>query len=142
LIALDTSVLSLAFRRTRRAASREHPAVQRLREAIREGVPVLLPGICLQEVLSGVRTPEQFDRLTRVLSPFPVLLASRAHHVAAARIANACRTAGVAATAVDALIAAITLEHRARLLTTDGDFEHIAGVCGLQLESQNTLEKT
>lgn len=97
-------------------------------------MPVFLPGICLQEVLSGVRTREQFERLTRVLSPFPVLLASRAHHLAAARIANACRAAGVAATAVDALIAAITLEHRARLLTTDDDFERIARLCGLQLE--------
>ncbi len=95
---------------------------------------MVVPGICLQEVLSGVRTGEQFARLTSLMSPFPVLLASRAHHLAAARIANACRSGGVAVAAIDALVAALTLEHSARLLTTDDDFRHIAPHCGLKLE--------
>jgi len=134
LIAVDTSVLSLAFRRTPRPPSDEHPAVGKLRAALQAGVPVLIPGICMQEVLSGVRTREQFERLARLLSPFPVLLASRVHHLAAARIGNDCRARGLATTTVDALIAAITIEHGARLLTTDRDFQRVARLSELRLE--------
>jgi predicted nucleic acid-binding protein len=133
LIVVDTSVLSLAFRRSRHSVP--HPAVLRFRQIIERGEPLAVPGICLQEVLSGVRSPEQFERLAALMSPFPVLLASRAHHLAAARIANACRWAGIVATAADALIAAVTVEHSARLLTSDGDFARIGRHCALKLES-------
>jgi predicted nucleic acid-binding protein len=133
LIAVDTSVLSLAFRRPR-GRYREHAATARLRRAIEKGEPVAVPGICLQELLSGVKTMAQFDRLAALVAPFPVLLASRARHMEAARISNACRSAGVAVATVDALIAALTVEHRARLLTTDGDFRRLARHCPLELE--------
>jgi len=134
LIAVDTSVLSLALRRRGKRELAEHPAVVRLRRAIQEGEALVVPGICLQEILSGVRTPEQFERLAAGLAPFPVLLASRAHHLAAARMVNACRKAGVAVGAVDALIAALTVEHRARLLTTDEDFQRVRSHTTLRLE--------
>jgi predicted nucleic acid-binding protein len=134
LIAVDTSVLSLAFRRSRTASQAAHPAVARLRKRIEAGAPVVVPGICLQEVLSGVRTSEQFARLTSLLAPFPVLLASRAHHVTAAGIANTCRAAGVAVFAADALVAALAIGHSARLLTTDDDFGRIRLHSPLKLE--------
>jgi predicted nucleic acid-binding protein len=120
----DTTVLSLAFRR-RPPQAAEHPAVIRLRAAILAATPVVVPGICVQELLSGVRSAGQVRALERLIAPFPVALASRAHHVAAARIANACRAAGVAASTVDCLIAALTVEHGARLLTTDDDFRRM-----------------
>jgi predicted nucleic acid-binding protein len=93
-----------------------------------------VPGICVQELLSGVRTIAQFERLSGLVAPFPVLLASRARHVEAARIANACRSSGVAVAAVDALIASLAIEHDARLLTTDDDFRQMARRCALVLE--------
>jgi predicted nucleic acid-binding protein len=96
---------------------------------------VVVPGICVQELLSGVRTTGQFERLAALMSPFPVLLASRAHHVQAARIANSCRSAGVAVGVVDALIATLAVEHAARLLTTDDDFHRLARHCDLKLET-------
>jgi predicted nucleic acid-binding protein len=134
LIVVDTSVLSLAFRRNRRRGPTVHPASARFGEAIRQGVPLVVPGICLQELLSGVRDREQFRRLTRLMAPFPVVLASREHHVAAAGVANDCRAAGFAVATVDALIAALAIAHRGRLLTTDDDFQAIPPVCGLTLE--------
>jgi predicted nucleic acid-binding protein len=134
LIAVDTSVLSLAFRRIRRSSSPEHPATVRLRRGVERGEPVVVPGICLQELLSGVRTEDQFERLAALMAPFPVLLASRAHHITAARIANACRSSGVAVVAVDALVAALAVQHSARLLTTDDDFARIRPHCALELE--------
>ena len=135
MIAVDTSVLSLAFRRARRSTTRPHPAAVRLRRGIERGEPVVVPAICLQEVLSGVRTGEQFERLASLMAPFPVLLASRAHHVAAAHIANACRAGGIAVAAVDALVAALAIEHAARLLTTDDDFKAIVRHSALKLEA-------
>jgi hypothetical protein len=134
LIAVDTSVLSLALRRRGKRELGEHSAVVRFRRAIQEGEALVVPGICLQEVLSGVRTPEQFERLAASLAPLPVLLAARAHHLVAARIANTCRRAGVAVGAVDALIAALTVEHGARLLTTDEDFQRVREHTALRLE--------
>ena len=106
----------------------------RFRRAIGEGAALVVPGVCLQEVLSGVRTPEPFERLAAWLAPLPVLLAARAHHLVAARMANACRRAGVAVGAVDALIAALTVEHGARLLTTDEDFQRVREHTALRLE--------
>lgn len=135
MIAVDTSVLSLAMRRPIRGLYREAPAAARLRKAVEEGLPVVVPGVCLQELLSGVRTAQQFTRLASLMAPYPVLVATRADHVAAARIANACRAAGIAVGTVDALIAAIVVQHRARLLTTDGDFQRIALHCALALEA-------
>jgi predicted nucleic acid-binding protein len=113
----------------------EHPAALKLRRAVEEGVPVAVPAVCLQEILSGVRDTKQFERLASLLAPYPILVAARADHVAAARIANACRAAGVAASTVDSLIAALVIRHRARLLTTDIDFERIRAHSTLALES-------
>ena len=92
-----------------------------------------IPGIVLQELLSGVRTDEQFDRLLAVADGFPVLTAGRDDHVLAARVSNACRLGGVSATTIDCLIAAQTIVSRGKLLTLDRDFARMAPHCGLEL---------
>lgn len=132
MIVVDTSVLSLAFRRKARPAP-EHARVRTLRRLVTEHIPVVIPGIVLQELLSGVRTSDEFQRLQQILDGFPVLLATHDHHVTAALIANACIRAGVVVSAIDCLIAAITLESGARLLTSDRDFVRMAPHCGLKL---------
>jgi len=131
-ILLDTSVLSLVFRR-RGSREPEPHLVEAVRRMLREDVPLTVPGIVLQEVLSGVRTDAQFLRLKSLLEAFPILVAERHHHVRAARIANACRRKGVAVSAVDCLISALATEHDAPLLTTDEDFFRMAPHCGLTL---------
>lgn len=88
----------------------------------------------MQELLSGVRNEEQFERLATLMSPFPILLASRVHHREAARVANACRLAGVATSTADVLIAALAMAHAASLLTTDDDFKRVAIHCTLRLQ--------
>lgn len=132
MIVLDTSILSLAFRR-RRPVEADPPEVAALRKMIAEDVPLAVPGIVLQELLSGVRSREQFRKLRGPLGGFPVLLASEAHHVRAAQISNACRTRSVACPAIDALIAAMSIESGGALFTTDADFRQIAPHCGLKL---------
>jgi predicted nucleic acid-binding protein len=131
-IVLDTSILSLAFRRRRREEDDSGP-VAALRKLIAENVPVAVPGIVLQELLSGVRSREQFRRLRASMAGFPILLANESHHIRAARISNACRRRGVACSTTDALIAAISVESGGTLFTTDVDFQRIAPQCGLKL---------
>jgi predicted nucleic acid-binding protein len=130
-ILLDTSILSLAYRRRRIEA--EPHVVQVLRGMIREDVPLAIPGIVLQEVLTGVRSEAQFGRLERALRAFPIVSAEPQHHILAARIANSCRRKGVATSAVDCLIAALATSHDAFLFTLDQDFARMAPVCGMRL---------
>lgn len=135
MIVLDTSILSLAFRRRRRGPAREEEPVpvRALRSLILEDAPLGVPGLVLQELLSGVHDRDQFRRLERLLAAFPLLLARRETHLEAARISNACRAAGVAASAADCLIAAHAQEMSGWLFTMDQDFVRMAAHCGLVL---------
>jgi len=72
-------------------------------------------------------------RLEAVLTPFPLVLATKADHARAARIRNVCGAAGVAASSIDSLIAAQVVEREAKLFAADGDFSLIAKHCTLQL---------
>jgi predicted nucleic acid-binding protein len=67
------------------------------------------------------------------MSGFPLLLATRETHVVAAELRSRCRAKGVAAGAVDCLIAAHAIESGAELLTTDEDFKHMAKHTDLRL---------
>lgn len=131
MIVLDTSVLSAALRRTGRSTA----TGELLRTLVREDIPLAVPGIVLQELLSGVRTSEQFERLRKLMTGFPTLAADRENHVFAARISNACRKAGVSAATVDCLIAAQTLAAGGELATLDEDFRRMARNTGLRLLS-------
>ncbi len=132
MILIDTSVLSLAFRR-RVKQDPEPRLVQILRRILERDLPVAVPGIVLQEMLSGVRAQGKFERLRYLMEGFPLVLATSDHHVGAARISNVCRQAGIPVAAVDCLIAAMAIETNSELLTADRDFERIASCCALRL---------
>ena len=131
MILVDTSVLSFAFRR-RTKSSAEAPQVRILRRLVAEDRPVVVPGVVLQELLSGVKTSEEFERLQGLMDGFPLLLATREHHTAAAKISNACRQVGIAASTIDCLIAAMTIAAKSQLLTADEDFKRMVPHCGLR----------
>ncbi len=130
MIVLDTTVLSLAFRRRSTAFS---PVAGGLRRLIEEDEPLTVPGIVLQEVLSGIREPAQFAKMQEIMGGFPLLLAREEDHVAGARIANDCRRAGISTTTPDCLIAALSVRYDAQLFTTDEDFTHMAEHSELRL---------
>jgi len=92
-----------------------------------------IPGVVLQELLSGVREDTEVRRLDRGLEPFPLLLASRNDHVTAAMIQNICRRRGIVTSTIDCLIAAQTMTSRAVLFTLDEDFRRMARHCALRL---------
>jgi predicted nucleic acid-binding protein len=75
-ILFDTSVLSLVFRRTR-PGPKERRVAEAVVELLSGKAPLGLPGIVLQEILSGVRSEKQFAELhRRLLASFDVLLPS------------------------------------------------------------------
>jgi predicted nucleic acid-binding protein len=131
-IILDTSVLSLAFRRKTKEAT-DSPHAAALHRMIKDDWPLGIPGIVFQELLSGIKTHSQFRSLQVDLQGISILLAERRHHLRAAEIHNACRRQGIACTSIDSLIAATTLLANGMLLTLDGDFDHIAKCCDLKI---------
>jgi hypothetical protein len=141
MILLDTPILSLAYRRKYRTDEAIPAEVFILRSLVDAHKPIMVPGIVIQEFLTGIREEAQFQKLQQVVMGFPVILATTPHHVEAARIANACRRAGVITSASDCLIAAIAIEQQAHLFTTDQDFVYMARHCPLRLFPNLALAK-
>ena len=79
--------------------------------------------------------PKLLQALRQGLSEegFEVLTASVDDHRLAATIRDDCRQSGVAAAAIDCLIAAQVIRAGAHLFTLDRDFDRIAAVSNLRL---------
>ena len=133
MIVLDTSVLSRVFRRTRPGAE------ERRLQAVFEGLMAAdarlgLPGIVLQEVLSGIRARRQFDDLARKLTAaFTILPEGVREHVEAARVKNVCLGKALNVSGVDCLIAACAMTGGHELFAVDDDFDAIARHVPLKL---------
>lgn len=86
-----------------------------------------------QEILSGVRSPEQFRRLQEAISGFRLLRLKLSTYDLAAQCFNRCRAEGVAGDPIDMLICASSIEHNARLFSIDTDYARDARHLNLQL---------
>lgn len=87
------------------------------------------------ELLQGTRSGHEFTRLHQNLSslhPFPV---TESDWLKAAQWAQRLRVRGLAAKTVDFLIAYKAMRHRLVLLHADRDFDRIAGMVSLKVES-------
>ena len=131
MIVLDTSVLSMVLRR--RPAARNTALADAFR-ALLMSHRMYLPGITMQEILSGIQDPAAYRALFGHLASFTPIMAEQADHVLAAEVVTRCRAAGVTASATDALIAAQAMRRSYVVLTTDPDFEHMQPhVLGLEV---------
>ena len=93
-----------------------------------------LPGIVLQEVLSGLRSDTQFRELrAKLLAAFTIVPASVDDHVEAARLKNTCTSKGVNVSGIDCLIAASAIAGGHTLFAADADFEAIGRHSALEL---------
>lgn len=119
-VIVDTSVWSLALRRRTPPAS--SPAVTLLRDLITDDRVILL-GAIRQEILSGVRSSEQFMRLRDYLRAFPDLELATEDHEIAADFFNTCRSNGIQGSNTDFLICAVAHRRSYSILTTDNDFQ-------------------
>ncbi|MDH5563034.1 MAG: PIN domain-containing protein [Nitrospirota bacterium] len=123
-LVVDTSVWSLVLRRPQ--VEENNPFVQAFRFHVTQEDGLVLIGNILQELLDGVKSQRDFQRLLTLLEPFPLLDLTRETYVAAAQLRNTCRSKGVQAGPIDFLIASVCIEHGFPLLTADRDFSYIA----------------
>jgi predicted nucleic acid-binding protein len=132
-ILFDTSVVSAVLRR-RRKGTAEEELTARVDALLRSDETLGIPGIVLQELLSGVADRAQRRRLLRAVQDgFPIVLATDGDHLKAADLMSACAAEGIAFPTPDALIAAQAINRRARLLTIDADFRRLPAGLGLRL---------
>ncbi len=118
MVVVDTSVFSLFLRRNQQLDD----AYLALFHDFFEKDQIVLLGSVYQELLSGIRHQEQFDRLADILNGFDIVLATVADHQEAARFYNICRRNGVQGSAIDLLICAMANRRNHQILTLDADF--------------------
>jgi predicted nucleic acid-binding protein len=134
-VLVDTSVWSLALRRNRSdLAAAEHKLTDELTELIKEGRAKII-GPIRQELLSGIKTQGQFEKLLEILAAFPDESIEKADYEAAARLGNLCRSKGVAVSPVDMLICAVAASRGWSVFTTDSDFQQYARVLDVQIHA-------
>jgi predicted nucleic acid-binding protein len=130
-VLVDTSVWSIAFRRTKPSEA-ESGMVSELRELVREGRARVI-GPIRQELLSGVADSSKFERLREALSAFPDEPIDTRDYERAAEFANRCRSRGVQGSSVDMLICAVAFGRRQAIYTADKDFDRYAPILELTL---------
>jgi predicted nucleic acid-binding protein len=107
----------------------------RLAAAIADSEAISLPGLVITEILVGLRSDAEADKILRLLDAFgPGPEPTRADHVAAARLYRLCRSKGITIrSTIDCLIAQLCLRDSLELLTLDRDFTGIARCAPLRL---------
>lgn len=120
-IIIDTSVWSLALRR--RTLANSSPAVTQLQALITDD-RAILRGAIRQEVLSGVRSSEQFVRLRDYLRAFSDLEIVTEDYELGAEFFNVCRSNGIQGSNTDFSICAVAHRRNYSVLTTDNDFQN------------------
>lgn len=127
-VIVDTSIWSLALRRN----SPNSELVDRLRNLISEDEVSIL-GAIRQEILSGIRTTEQFTRLRDYLRAFPDLTLVQDDYEIAAEFFNTCRRNGIQGSNTDFLICAAAYRRNDSIFTTDQDFRSFQTYLPIQL---------
>ena len=138
-VLVDTSVWSLALRRAPAAAlavtsdvasvgtlkttarTHEQAAVSTLRDLISDGRACMV-GAIRQELLSGIKSAQQFGALSAALKGFEDIALLQSDYELAAEFFNTCRSKGVQGSQTDFLICAAASIRKLPILTTDQDF--------------------
>lgn len=128
-IIVDTCVWSLALRRNE---SKSSYLVDELSELISE-VRVQLIGPIRQELLSGIKSKTQFNKLKKHLSAFPDLALISSDFELAAEFFNLARSKGIQGSNTDFIICSLAYTHKMSIFTTDKDFESYASVLPIKL---------
>jgi len=109
-------------------AARDTPQTRLLKSLINDGEDVCICGHILAEVLRGVRHDQQYRKIERCFALMEFLPMTAATFQASADIYRHLKRSGITLkNTIDTFIAAVAIEHGARLLHHDSDFELIAG---------------
>jgi len=128
MVLVDTPVWSLALRRRPLDLSgAEYRLTRTLDELVRAGRVQLL-GTTRQEILSGIREDTQFERIRAHLRFFEDVALTVDDYEEAARMSNRCTRSGIASSAADMLICAVSTRQHWQIFSTDQDFVHYRSV--------------
>lgn len=134
-VLVDTSIWSLALRRKAQDLNpTESAAVTELTSLIKEGRARIV-GVVRQELLSGIKTSSQYEKLRAILRSFPDEPVATADFEAAAKASNECRSRGVAVSTSDILICAIAIARDWSIFAADPDFKAYARILPLKLHT-------
>jgi predicted nucleic acid-binding protein len=122
-VLVDTSVWSVALRRPKNGelSTEQQTTVNALADLVRDGRAVLI-GAIRQELLSGIKTQNQFEVLRDSLVAFDDLALPMPVYESAAQAFNTCRASGVQGSNTDFLICAAAMHHQLPIFTLDHDF--------------------
>ena len=126
-ILVDTCIWSLSLRRTN---DKKNESVQLLKKLILEQ-KVQMIGPIRQELLSGVKSQNQFNTLKSYLSAFPDLPIKTQDYELAAEYFNINRKNGIQGSNTDFLICALSNNHEMPIFTNDNDFKLYAKNCSI-----------
>src|SRR5262245_58214831 len=108
-VLVDTPILSLAVRRrVHQLSSADVAIVEEWHSLVRAG-EAAIPDMVRQELLSGVRSEQQFDHMRELLRAYPSLPPTIEDFGQAAACYNRCRANGIQGSAFDFLICAVAI---------------------------------
>ena len=132
-VLVDTSIWSLALRRVK---SPDTSILAEL-ESLISDVRLQLVGPIRQELLSGIKSDAQFNKLKQYLSSFPDYQIQTGDFVLAAHFFNQCRKKGIQGSNTDFLICAIAVNNNWQIYTSDQDFSHFQKAIPIKLYKLN-----
>ena len=133
-IIIDSCVWSLALRRNE---PQENEYVQELKELIKE-VRAQLIGPVRQELLSGIKSKQQFNLLKDHLRAFEEIKITTVDYELAAEYFNTARKKGIQGSNTDFLICAISKRCEMPILTTDKDFISFKTILPIEIHKTRT----
>jgi len=92
-------------------------------------------GLIRQELLSGIKATEQYEKLRVHLRSFPDEVIDTSDYEEAAKAGNRCRAKGVAVSIVDILLCAVAIKRQWAIFATDPDFSNYAKVLPLRIHT-------
>lgn len=130
-VLIDTSVWSEFLRRKVDHSGEIRDEVRNLIDTHR----VVLIGPVRQELLSGIKKPEQLRDLRAKLRAFHDQPIGTEDFETAAEFYNKCRSNGVQGSMTDFLICAVAVNHGVSIFTTDRDFDQYRRTLPISLHS-------
>ena len=119
-VIVDTCIWSSVLRRN---ASPSSIVAEELTELIKDGRVQML-GAIRQELLSGIKSQPDFNRLKNRLAAFPDLPIRTRDYETAAEFFNRCRKHGIQGSNTDFLICSVSFHYKMEIFTSDKDFEN------------------
>jgi predicted nucleic acid-binding protein len=117
--------------------NRSTPQADHCVALIEDGQPIALTDVIFTEILQGISSPEEVDRVEHHLRAFPILrLATLDDFAMAAELYRTARRSGITVRkTMDCLIAAACVAADEPLLHADRDFDLLAGCTELRIHA-------